>query len=73
LKIDWKTIIEDMKHRDYPYSKQAEAIGRGWSSFQGIMRGCSPRFADGHALLILHAKVCGTQLTEKRFIEFSSL
>lgn len=70
LHIDWTVITHDLKEHHYPYLRQAYAIGRGWSSFQAILNGSQPRFGDGHALLILHTKVCGTRLTEKRFVEF---
>lgn len=71
LHIDWKILIQDIRNKSMPYYRQAEALGVQWSTFQNwFYNGSQPIFQNGHALLILHTKVCGTRLTEQRFIEF---
>ncbi len=68
LQIDWRRIADDLRTlRKIEYTRQAEAIGIPRRSFQTLMRrGTPPRFQIGHALLVLHAKVCGLDLTLSR-------
>lgn len=70
LKIDWNIIIQDLKERNYAPSRQAISIGKSWSTFQKTMQGSEPSFAYGHALLMLHTKVCGSRVTEQRILQF---
>lgn len=71
LQPDWTLLIEDIHQREWPYLRIANAVGAEWSTFQKWKTGSPPGFSYGHALIILHTKVCGTRLTEQRFIEFS--
>jgi hypothetical protein len=69
LNVNWVTLIHDMKERGISFLKQSESIGEEWPTFQRWLRGGGTRFHNGHALLILHSKVCGIELTQKRIME----
>jgi len=69
LSPDWSQITRDMKEKGLPYYRQALAIGVEWSSYQRYMDGAHPGFGNGHAILILHAKVCGVEQTYTRLNE----
>ena len=67
---DWSVIIADMKEMGLSYSRQARAIGKEQSGVQCYYQeGVPPRFPEAHALLILHSKICGIELTRKRLEE----
>ena len=67
LEVNWATLIDDITRRGYTPARQAAMLGKGWSTFQRWLNGTEPRFAHGHALLILHQKICGPELTCERF------
>jgi len=69
LKIDFSKIIEDIKQSGMNYSQQAVSIGRGFSTLQRWKNGAQPQFTTGHALLILHTKICGPEKTHERINE----
>lgn len=62
--LDWPTVMGDMSARGMTYYAQARAIGvrhstyDHWRRFRG-----KPQHAYGEAILELHAKVCGHELT----------
>ena len=64
--IDWAVISDDIKGSGLCYFRQAIALGKEWSTLQKWRNGAQPRFCDGHALLMLHTKICGEELTKKR-------
>lgn len=70
VKVDWLTIAKDINERGMPFTHQANAIGKSWSTMQEWLNGCQPSFPYGHAFLVLHAKVCGADMTLKRLSEF---
>lgn len=72
LKIHWPTIIDDMRERGISPYRQAKTISCEWSTFQRWKNGSQPLFANGHALLILHSKICGIALTQQRLFEFGN-
>jgi hypothetical protein len=69
INLNWALIIQDMKENGLSGSKQALSIGSQWSTLQRWWQGSEPSFRYGHALLILHSKVCGTHLTRQRLLE----
>jgi hypothetical protein len=70
---DWKVLMDDIKGRGLSYSRQALSIGLQWSTVQVWHHGGGPTFANGHALLILHSKICGIELTKKRLDEAKTI
>jgi len=72
IQIHWPTIISDICHSGMTPYRQAQSIDCEWSTFQRWQSGSQPLFKNGHALLILHSKICGITLTQKRLEEFVS-
>ena len=70
--IHWSTIISDIADAGVIPYHQAQSINVSWSTFQRWKNGSTPAFDTGHALLILHSKTCGIELTQKRLEEFAS-
>lgn len=71
IEIYWPTIIRDLADHGLCYRQQANSIGCEWTTLQRWKNGSQPRFNNGHALLILHSKICGIALTQKRLEEFA--
>lgn len=71
LEVSWTTLIDDMTRKGYTPTRQAAMLGKGWSTFQRWLNGTEPRFRHGHALLVLHQKICGPELTKLRFTQMS--
>lgn len=69
IQLDWAQITRDIKAAGVPYTQQAFALGKQFSTLQTWMQGGEPEFRNGCALLVLHRKVCGPQLTLKRLME----
>lgn len=67
--VNWRRILDDMKEHGLSYSAQAEALGRGWSSYQCYLDGGEPRYGNGAAILRLHVNICGIELTMRRIEE----
>jgi hypothetical protein len=71
LEVDWPLLIDDITRHGVTPSRQADMLGKGWSTFQRWLHGTEPRFRHGHALLILHQKICGPELTLQRFSQMN--
>jgi hypothetical protein len=68
--LPWRKIFDDMKDRGCAYSRQASMIGLEWSSYQRFVKdGVEPRHSIGAAILELHTKLCGAELTRLRQTE----
>ncbi len=68
--INWRDIIEDNYNiGGLPYTHQALAIGKEWSTLQRWLHGSQPSFAAGMALLALHSRQCGHEMTLQRLRE----
>lgn len=68
-RVEWAQIGADLKQAGVPYSGQAEAIGKKWSTMERWLQGSEPRWSNAIAWLALHSRVCGTALTELRIQE----
>jgi len=70
LRVNWSQVILDMKSAGKPYIRQALDIGLEASTLRRWLEGTAePGFSNGHALLILHSKVCGIEMTQMRLLE----
>jgi len=70
--MNWALLIEDMRSREIPIGKQAEMLNTSYSTLQRYWQGSEPGFSTGHAILILHSKICGINITQQRLRRFSS-
>ncbi len=68
-KIDFVQIIEDIKDYAGTYSVISEVLGTGWSTLQRWRKGAEPGFTSGTGLLMVHAQICGPELTQQRVEE----
>lgn len=73
VKVDFGELMRDMHEKGVPYTHQALSIGKEWSTLQMWMKGAQPRFSSGLALLALHSRICGQQMTLKRLREAPAL
>lgn len=69
--VNWALLIDDITRHGIVPAQQAAMLGKGWSTLQRWLHGSEPRFAHGHQLLALHQKVCGPDLTIRRFEQMS--
>lgn len=69
LEIKWNVLINDIRRKGFTYQQQYDILGKPQSTFSQWISGSDPRFSSGCALLILHQKVCGEELTRKRIAE----
>jgi len=67
--IDFPRVIEDIKASGPSYFDTCRMTGVGWSTLQGWRKGCEPRHSAGNSLLLVHAKHCGSTLTQQRIGE----
>lgn len=66
-RINWLQVAADIKQAGMSYNCQAVEIGKVWSSYQRMLEpGLQPRYSDGAAMLNLHLKMCGIELTLAR-------
>ncbi len=69
-RINWPTIFRDMRAQGVKYSHQAELCGIAWGTYNEYrLRGAEPKHSVGQAILLLHRRTCGIQLSEKRLLE----
>lgn len=67
---DWQRLAKDMREAGMSYSKQAFALEREPSTYQRWRnRETPPPFACGLSILMLHSKICGSELTLERLRE----
>jgi hypothetical protein len=66
--LDWAQIMRDIADH-ISYTQVANILGVGWSTVQRWRTGSEPRHSMGSALLMVHAKYCGSDLTRQRVAE----
>jgi len=72
LKIDWPQLARDMQEEGMSYAQQALTLNITASSYQRYLpapsnpKPVTPRYDIGHAIICLHAKICGIKLTQLR-------
>jgi len=64
--IDWAQITLDISQHGMTYSGISKCLGVGWSTVQRWRKGAEPRTSFGNALLLVHARTCGGELTRQR-------
>ena len=67
--INWAQITKDIADHGMPYSSISRCMGVGWSTLQKWRKGSEPSVSFGTALLLIHARQCGGELTEQRVSE----
>jgi len=70
--MNWALLIQDMRERKVSINQQAEILDTTYSKIQRYWQGSEPGFSTGHAILILHSKICGINITQQRLRRFSS-
>lgn len=75
-KMDWTQIMIDLHDRGIPAYRVAlilcvsDTAAYNWmKNGRGVRKRCEPGYALGKALLALHTKVCGADLTTQRISE----
>ena len=67
--IDWNQVVEDIHAAGLNYFGITRVLGVSWGCLQGWRRGHEPRHSTGSSLLLIHAKLCGPDLTQQRVNE----
>jgi len=69
-RIDWPVVIADMRDAGLTYLDMTDLLGIPWATFAQYRRhGSEPRHSVGQAILLLHRRTCGIQLSERRLLE----
>ena len=69
-KLDWRRILDDIKCRGTSIYQAAKIIGKPETTVQAWHTGKhEPSYSNGAAVLLLHARVCGEELTKNRCTE----
>lgn len=66
VRLDWPRILQDMKDRGTSIYQAAKILGRPETTVQSWCKGHEPSYSNGAAILLLHSKVCGEELTKNR-------
>ena len=69
--IDWTSIVSDMYTKGVSYWDMCLALDIPWSTFSNYRKGSEPKHSTGSAILLMHSKVCGIDLTKQRIAEAS--
>lgn len=69
--VDWVRVLEDLPEHGMTYSAACRQLGVAWSTLTKWRHGSEPGWSKGSAVLQLHAKVCGAELTKQRIQEAS--
>ena len=67
--INWGDIMEDIATNGMTYSDVSKCLGIAGATIQGWRTGSEPRHSSGGALLLVHARICGRELTKLRVAE----
>lgn len=65
-KINWAQIMADLKDAGCSVYGVAGIIGAAYCTAQNWSKGGEPGHGYGEALLRLHSRVCGDELTKRR-------
>jgi len=66
--LPWETILEDLKKTGYNAYQVSILVGAKWSSFQNVVN-VEPRDSMARAILKIHSRYCGEELTIQRISE----
>jgi hypothetical protein len=67
--LNWAQIMRDIADNGLTYSSVSKTLGVGWSTVSRWRTGSEPQHSIGCAILLLHAKYCGQDLTRQRVSE----
>jgi len=67
--LNWSQIMHDIADNGCSYSEVSKILGVGWSTVQRWRTGSEPGHSIGTALLMIHAKYAGQDLTKQRVSE----
>ena len=67
--LDWSNIMADIADNGCSYSDVSKILGVGWPTVQRWRTGSEPGHSKGTALLLIHARYCGQDLTKQRVSE----
>jgi len=67
--INWVQITRDIAEHGLNYNGICTCLGATWSTVQRWRTGSEPSHSKGSALLLIHAKYCGAELTKQRVSE----
>lgn len=68
--LPWRDIIKDLKGAGLSAKGTADLVGCSWSTFQRwYCDGVEPRHSYATAILALHTRYCGDDLSKKRMSE----
>jgi hypothetical protein len=68
-RLDWRRILEDMRERGTSIYQAAKILGKPETTVQSWYRlkyPSEPSYSHGAAVLLLHARICGEDLTKRR-------
>ncbi len=65
-RLDWRRIISDLKSRGVSIYQAAKILGKPETTVQSWWVGHEPSHSNGAAVLLLHSKICGEELTKIR-------
>lgn len=68
-KLPWDEIFHDINRAGISPYQTSILIGESWSSTQRWARGTEPKHSIGIAILEVHSRYCGIELTEQRISE----
>lgn len=66
--LDWAQIMRDL-YEHITYNEVAKILGVNWGNVQRWRTGSEPGYSKGSAILLLHARCCGGELTKQRILE----
>ncbi len=65
--LPWQDIFDDLRKAGCPPYKVAIIVGYGWSTLQRwVYDGVEPRESAARAILTLHTRYCGEEITRQR-------
>ena len=67
--INWIQVTKDIAEHGLTYNGISQCMGVGYSTLQRWRTGSEPCHSSGSALLLIHAKYCGGELTKQRVAE----
>lgn len=70
-KLPWAQIVQDLQQSGCSVYRAAKILGKPVSTVQHWASGGEPNYSNGATLLMLHATVCGEELTNVRCREGS--
>jgi hypothetical protein len=69
--VDWRQVFRDLADHGCAGMKAAHLLGESQSTLWRWAHGVEPRFSKASAVLLLHTRYCGLELTRQRLAESS--